>query len=155
MSTFITQARFTKDDLNGLICAPEDRAEIVGRLIAQVGGKLVAYYMTSGEFDVLFIFEGPSYEDMVPALIVAAERSGVGDLKTVTALTSSEMKNAFTKAGSIAASYRFPSVSPADLSTVEPHTDPPSSNEENTLREGQEDVKAASTAERKLRLRVG
>jgi hypothetical protein len=43
MATFITQARFTKDGLNGMIAAPEDRAEIAGRLIAQVGGKLIAY----------------------------------------------------------------------------------------------------------------
>jgi uncharacterized protein with GYD domain len=79
MTTFITQARFTKDGLNGMIAAPEDRAEIVGRLIAQVGGKLIAYYLTSGEYDILLIFEGPSHEDTVPALIVAAAESGVID----------------------------------------------------------------------------
>jgi uncharacterized protein with GYD domain len=106
MTTFITQARFTKEDFNAMIAAPEDRAEIVGRLIAEVGGKLIAYYLTSGEYDILLIFEGPSYEETVPALIVAAAESGVADLKTVTALTSSEMKSAFVKAGSIAASYR-------------------------------------------------
>lgn len=49
MTTFITQARFTKDGFNGMIAAPEDRAEIVSRLIGQVGGKLIAYYLTSGE----------------------------------------------------------------------------------------------------------
>jgi hypothetical protein len=43
MTTFITQARFTKDGLNGMIAAPGDRTEIVGRLIAQVGGKLIAH----------------------------------------------------------------------------------------------------------------
>jgi uncharacterized protein with GYD domain len=82
MTTFITQARFTKGGLNGMIAAPEDRAEIVGQLIAQVGGKLIAYYLTSGEYDILLIFEGPSYEDTVPALIVAAAESDVADLKT-------------------------------------------------------------------------
>jgi uncharacterized protein with GYD domain len=85
MTTFITQARFTKEGFNAMIAAPEDRAEIVGRLIAQVGGNLIAYYLTSGEFDILLIFEGPSYEETVPALIVAAAESGVADLKTVTA----------------------------------------------------------------------
>jgi hypothetical protein len=44
--TFITQARFTKDGLNGMIAAPEDRGEIVGRLIAQVGGKLTAAFQS-------------------------------------------------------------------------------------------------------------
>jgi hypothetical protein len=38
MTTFITQARFTKDGLNAMIAAPEDRTELGGRLIAEVGG---------------------------------------------------------------------------------------------------------------------
>jgi uncharacterized protein with GYD domain len=147
MTTFITQARFTKDGLKGMIAAPEDRAEIVGQLIAQVGGKLIGYYLTSGEYDILLIFEGPSYEDTVPALIVAAAGSGVTDLKTVTALTSSEMKSAFVKAGSIAAAYRSAGARAADLSAVETHTDPPNSDSRRGAelsREDQEDAKAAT-----------
>jgi uncharacterized protein with GYD domain len=77
MTTFITQARFTKDGLKGMVAAPEDRAEVVGRLIAEVGGKLIAYYLTSGDYDILLIFEAPSYEDVVPALIVAAGGAGL------------------------------------------------------------------------------
>jgi uncharacterized protein with GYD domain len=147
MTTFITQARFTKEGLNEMIATPEDRAETVGRLIAQVGGKLIAYYLTSGEYDILIVFEGPSYEDTVPALIVAAAGSGITDLKTLTALTSSEMKSAFVKAGSIAASYRSASARSADLSAAEPRSDPPSSDSQRggeTSREDQEDAKAAS-----------
>src|SRR5262245_12357097 len=101
MATFIPQPRFTKDALTAMIAAPEERAEVVGQLIAQAGGKLISCYLTSGEYDILLIFEAPSYEDTVPALIVAAAESGVADLKTVTALTSSEIKSAFAKAGSI------------------------------------------------------
>src|SRR5258708_5471984 len=147
MTTFITQARFTKEGFNRMIAAPEDRAEIVGRLIAQVGGKLIAYYLTSGEYDILLIFEGPSYEDTVPALIVAAAESGVADLKTVTALPSSEMKSAFVKAGPIAASYRSVVARGAGSSSAEPQTDlsnTGSQREGETAREAQDDVKAAT-----------
>ena len=145
MTTFITQARFTKEGFNAMIVAPEDRAEIVGRLIAEVGGKLIAYYL-SGEYDILLIFEGPSYEDTVPALIVAAAESGVADLKTVTALTSSEMKSAFVKAGPIAASYRAAGARAATPSLT-PQTDLPNSGsqrEGETAREAQDNVKAAT-----------
>jgi uncharacterized protein with GYD domain len=117
MTIFITQARFTKDGLKGMVASPEDRAEVVGRLIGEVGGKLMSYYMTSGDYDVLLIFEAASYQDVVPALVVAAAGGGVADLKTVTALKSSDMKSAFTKAGSIALSYRPPAV-PAVNSAV-------------------------------------
>jgi uncharacterized protein with GYD domain len=145
MATFIAQARFTKDGLNGMIAAPDDRAEAVGWLIAQVGGRLMAYYLTSGEYDVLFIFEAPSYEDTVPALIVAAVDNGLGDLKTVTALTTSEMKSAFGKARSIEASYRSRTASPEGASAAEPHTDLSSSNSRRgeTFGDAQGDTKAA------------
>ena len=146
MATFVTQARFTKDGLKAMIAAPEDRAEIVGRLIAEVGGKLIAYYLTSGEYDILLIFEGASYEETVPALIVAAAESGVADLRTVTALTSSEMKSAFVKAGSIAASYRSAGARGAGLSSAEPQTGPPTDpqHEGESAREAQDNVKAAA-----------
>ena len=147
MATFVTQARFTKDGLNAMIAAPQDRAEAVGRLIAQVGGKLITCYLTSGDYDILLIFEAPSYEDTVPALIVAAAESGVADLKTVTALTSSEMKSAFVKAGAIAASYRSAAARPAAPSSAETQTHLSNSDCQRegggTAQEAQDDVKAA------------
>jgi uncharacterized protein with GYD domain len=148
MATFVTQARFTKDGLNAMIAAPQDRAEVVGRLIAQVGGKLITCYLTSGDYDILLIFEAPSYEDTVPALIVAAAESGIADLKTVTALTSSEMKSAFVKAGPIAASYRSAVARPAAPSSAETQTHLSNSDFQRegggTAQEAQDDVKAAT-----------
>ena len=148
MATFVTQARFTKDGLNAMIAAPQDRAEAVGRLIAQVGGKLITCYLTSGDYDILLIFEAPSYEDTVPALIVAAAESGIADLKTVTALTSSEMKSAFVKAGPIAASYRSAAARPAAPSSAETQTHLSNSDFQRegggAAQEAQDGVKAAT-----------
>lgn len=94
MAIFITQARFATDGSTGMIAAPEDRAQAVGRLITAVEGKLIASYLTSGHYDILLIFEGPSHEKVEPALAVAAAVSGLSDLKTVTMLATSEMKSA-------------------------------------------------------------
>lgn len=83
----------------------------------------------------------------MPALIVAAAESGVADLKTVTALTSSEMKSAFVKAGPIAASYRSAVARGAGSSSAKPQTDLSnlsSQREGETAREAQDDVKAAT-----------
>jgi uncharacterized protein with GYD domain len=146
MTTFITQARFTKDGLKGMVASPEDRAEVVGRLIGGVGGKLISYYMTSGDYDILLIFEAASYEDVVPALIVAAAGGGVADLKTVTALKSSDMKSAFTKAGSIALSYRAPAVPAVNSATPEQKTASPRSDSQNeeAANETQDEAKTAA-----------
>ncbi len=105
MAHFITQGRFTQDAIKGMLAKPEDRAEAVGQLFAQLGGKLLAYYMTFGEYDFLAISEGPA-EEAATALIIVAAAGGITDLKTTLAMTSSEMKQAFAKAGPLAGRFK-------------------------------------------------
>jgi len=105
MPLFITQGRFTQAALKGMMAKPEDRSEAVSQLFAKSGGKLLAYYMTFGEYDFLIVSEGP-FEGATVAAIVGAASGGVTDLKTNLAMTAGEMKNAFAKAGSVAASFR-------------------------------------------------
>jgi uncharacterized protein with GYD domain len=106
MTVFITQGRYTQDAIKGMLAKPEDRAETVSQLFAKAGGKMLAYYMTLGEYDFLIVSEGPSLEAAAAAAIVAAAGGGVTDLKTTVGMTSNEMKTAFVKAGGIAAGFR-------------------------------------------------
>lgn len=105
MPLFITQGRFTTDAVRGMLAHPEDRQEAVGQLLERSGGKLLAYYMTFGEYDFLLVSEGPA-EGVATSAIIAAAAGGVTDLKTTLAMSSKEMKEAFAKAGPIAASFR-------------------------------------------------
>ena len=72
MPTYITQGRYTRDAIKGMIVKPEDRADQVARLISKVGGRLVAYYVTFGEYDFLAIAEAPDDVQMAAALFAAA-----------------------------------------------------------------------------------
>jgi len=144
MTIFITSARFTKGGLNEMIAAPKDCVEAIGQLITEVGGKLISCYLTSGSYDILLVFEGPSYEQVVPALMVAAAGSSIADLKTLTALTASEMKSAFVKARSIAASYNSSRVCAVDPSLAEPDLHPSGVEGEAKVPDAQEDAKAAT-----------
>jgi len=135
MTIFITRARLTKDGLRELTAAPEDRLQALSRLISQVGGKLVTYFLTSGDYDLLLIFEGPSFEALAPALIAAAAASGLTDLNTVVALTASDMKSALTKAGALTA-RNDTAVAAADVPPAGSEADRPSSDQQ---REGPTD----------------
>jgi uncharacterized protein with GYD domain len=106
MAVFISQARFTKDCLTEFIAATEDRVNHFSRLFAQVGGELINFYLTSGDYDILFIFVSSSYGNAVPALIAASAESGITDLKTVTALARDETKRAFDRARAIEPNHR-------------------------------------------------
>jgi uncharacterized protein with GYD domain len=106
MPLFISRGNYTREAIAGMTAKPEDRTEAVSKLLAAVGGKLHGLYMTFGEYDFLLIGEAPSERDVLAALIAAAGGGGVTNLNTTLAVNAADMKNAFAKAGSIAAKFR-------------------------------------------------
>ena len=108
MPTYITQGRYTREAIKGMIIRPEDRADALGRLLSKVGGRLIGYYVTFGEYDFLTIAEAPSETQMAAVLLAAGSSGGVTDLRTTLAMTSVEAKGAFTAASDLAPGYRAP-----------------------------------------------
>lgn len=106
MPTYITQGRYTRDAIKGMIVKPEDRADQVARLISKIGGRLIAYYVTFGDYDFMAIAEAPNDIQMAAALLAAASGGGVTDLRTTVAMTSIEAKGAFAAAGDLAPSFK-------------------------------------------------
>lgn len=106
MPTFIVQGRFSRDAIRGLIARPEDRAEAVRRLMESIGGRLIGYYVTFGPKDFLVIVEAPDALDMAAVAVAVAGSGGVEGFETTLALPSAEAKEAFARAGRVAAAYR-------------------------------------------------
>src|SRR5215472_656841 len=72
MPIFITQARLSQENVKNFVAHPEDRFAAVEKLVAAAGGKLLHYYATTGEYDVLLITEAPDGADAVIAGMAAA-----------------------------------------------------------------------------------
>jgi uncharacterized protein with GYD domain len=144
MAILITQARFTPEGAKDTTATPEDRVEAARRLIAEAGGTLIAHYLTSGDYDILLIFEAPSYEDAVPALAAASAESGVADVKTVRVLTAGGMKRAAVEATPTAVDHRPTGAGVADLPM--PTAEPPQGDaqHERTTGKVQDDADAAT-----------
>jgi uncharacterized protein with GYD domain len=106
MPTYITQGRYTRDAIKGMIVKPEDRADAVARLMSKIGGRLLGYYLTFGEYDFLIIVEAPNDVQMASALLAAGSGGGVTNLRTTVALTSVEAKGAFAAAGDLAPGFK-------------------------------------------------
>jgi uncharacterized protein with GYD domain len=106
MPIFITQGRYTRDAIKGMITKPEDRADAVSRLFSKAGGRLLNYYVTFGEYDFLLIAEAPSETQMAAVLMAAGSGAGVTNLRTTLAITSVEAKGAFAAAGDLAPGFR-------------------------------------------------
>ena len=106
MPIYITQGRYTRDAIKGMLVKPEDRAEAVSRLLGKVGGRLIGYYVTFGEYDFLLIAAAPDNTQMAAALLAAGSGAGVTDLKTTVAMTSIEAKGAFAAASDLAPGFK-------------------------------------------------
>jgi len=106
MPIYITQGRYTRDAIKGMLAKPEDRAEAISKLMAKAGGRVIGYYLTFGEYDFLTIIEAPSEAKMAAALLAAAGGGGVTDLRTTVAMTSAEAKKVFADAGELAPAFK-------------------------------------------------
>ena len=145
MAILITTARFTAAGAQGgAVVAPSEHVEAAGRLIARIGGTLIGCYRTSGDHDLLLIFEAPSYEEAVPALDAAAAGSGVIDLKTVRVLASHETKTPLPESRTGAAIRPSEGMNAAQRAAAEPGAQPPALPDAGTASETEADAKAAA-----------
>ena len=62
MIRLVTRGRFTHDYCKGLVAAPEDREPAVRKLIEGAGGKLLHFYITTGDTDFLIVTEADEAE---------------------------------------------------------------------------------------------
>ena len=108
MPIYITQGRYSREAIKGMIIKPEDRADAVGRLMSKAGGKLIGYYVTFGEYDFMCIAEMSSDTQMAAALLAAGSSGGLSDLRTTVAMTSVEAKGAFAAAADLAPGFKSP-----------------------------------------------
>ncbi|HZL32134.1 MAG TPA: GYD domain-containing protein [Pseudolabrys sp.] len=106
MPIYITQGRYTREAIKGMLIKPEDRADAVSRALAKVGGRLIGYYLTFGEYDFLSIAEAPDNTQMAVVLLAAGSGGGVSDLRTTVAMTSVEAKGAFAAASDLAPGFK-------------------------------------------------
>ncbi len=106
MPIYITQGRYTRDAIKGMIVKPEDRADAIARLLSKIGGRLLGYYLTFGEYDFLAIAEAPNDVQMAAALLAVGSGGGVTDVRTTVAMTSVEAKGAFAAASDLAPGFK-------------------------------------------------
>jgi uncharacterized protein with GYD domain len=108
MARYILTGNYSPAAMAGMLAHPSDRAAATGALVGAAGGKLIDFYLTTGEHDFLMVIEAPELLPLISALIVAGGSGAVANLSTAQAFTSAEFLDAQKKAGAIARSYAAP-----------------------------------------------
>jgi uncharacterized protein with GYD domain len=108
MIRLVTRGRFTQDYVKGMMAAPEDREAPVRKVIEAAGGKVISFYVTTGNTDFLLISEANEAEGIIAALMAAAAAGTISDVSTGRAWTGAEFKTIMERAAKAASAYRPP-----------------------------------------------
>ena len=106
MPTYMCQGRYTRDAVKGMVASPEDRSEAVSKLVQDAGGRLIAFYVTFGEYDWMSIIEAPDEIAMSAAVIAGLADGGVTDMKTTVVMSPRDAMQAFRQAQGLAKSFK-------------------------------------------------
>ena len=107
MTIYITQGRYTREAVTGMINKPEDRAGAVAALAEAAGGKLLDYYVTFGEYDFLVVMESNKKEtDVMASIFAAASGGGVTGLTTTVGVRSKDAVKAMRAAKKIRKNFK-------------------------------------------------
>ena len=107
MPLYMIQSAFTADAWAILAKTPQNRAEAVRPAIEQIGGKLISYYFSFGEYDSVVIADLPDNPTAAAASIAAAAGGAIKTIRTTPLMTVEEGMQAMRTAGE--GGYRPPS----------------------------------------------
>jgi len=105
MARYIITGSYTSQGLKGMMARPSDRAAETAALVEAAGGKMEAYFITTGDTDFLMVIQAPDGANMLQGIIVAGSTGAVTGLKTTMAFTSAEFMAAQKRASEIASKF--------------------------------------------------
>ncbi len=106
MPLYMTQFAYTPEAWTAMVRNPEDRSTAVRGLAETLGGRLVSFYFSFGEYDGVIISEAPD-ETTAAAILMAAVTPGhLKTIKTTVLLSAEEGMEAMRKAGAV--TYQAP-----------------------------------------------
>ena len=106
MPFYMLQAAYTSEALGALAKNPQDRAPLISSQLQKLGGRLINFYYSLGEYDTVTIYEAPD-DTVAAAFAVSVAAPGfLKAVKTTVLMTSDQAIEAMRKAG--AAPYHGP-----------------------------------------------
>lgn len=108
MPRFIVKGCYTPSAMKGMMAKPSDRGAAARKIVEAAGGKLEAYYVTTGPSDFQMIISVDDVTSLLAGLMVAGGSGAISNVETQRAFTSEEFTEMQKKAGQLAASYTAP-----------------------------------------------
>ena len=101
MPLYMSQFAYTSEAWTALTRNPEDRSEVIRGLAEAMGGRLVSFYYSFGEYDGVIIYEAPDETTAAATLMAAITPGHLKALRTTTLLSAEQGVEAMRRAGEV------------------------------------------------------
>lgn len=101
MPNYMIQARFTAEAWEALYSSDVDRREVISKMLEDAGGRLIDYYFSFGDADVIVITEAPDNVTAASAVIAVAKSGAVTDVRTTVLMSYEEGIEALRHSGAM------------------------------------------------------
>lgn len=101
MALSMIQFSYRSDTVGKLLKNPEDRSIAVKQLIESLGGKMLAFYFSFGDYDGIVIADMPDNVSSLATTMVSFAAGGTAKLKTTILITIEEAMAAMRKAAGL------------------------------------------------------
>ena len=95
------QFSYKSETVDKLLKNPEDRSIAVKQLVEKLGGKLLAFYFSFGDYDGVLIADMPDNISGLATTLVSFAAGGTTKLKTTILITVEEALAAMRKASGL------------------------------------------------------
>jgi len=102
MPVYVSQFAYTPEAWAAFTDNPEDRSAPVREQVESMGGRLICWYLSFGEYDGLTIYEAPDDATAGAVVLAAARRGHLRATNTTRLFTAEEGMEIMRKAGGTA-----------------------------------------------------
>lgn len=108
MPLYMIQARFTSEAWEALYTSDVDRREVISKMLSDSGGRLIDYYFSFGDSDVIVVTEAPDNITAASAVIAVARSGAVTDVRTTVLMSYEDGIAALNSSGAM--EYQTPAT---------------------------------------------
>lgn len=101
MALSMIQFSYKSETAGKLLNNPEDRSIAVKQLLEKLGGKLLAFYYSYGDYDGIIIADMPDQTSGLAATMASFAAGGTAKIKTTILITVEEAMAAMKKASGL------------------------------------------------------
>jgi uncharacterized protein with GYD domain len=103
---YLSRFSYTTDAMKAMLNQPQDRSAAAREVAESLGGNLLGFWFAFGEFDGVFLMEGPDNASAAAVAMAVGASGAISDIETTVLLDMDEAQDAMRKAA--AATYRPP-----------------------------------------------